>query len=153
MTGPTEAIRTCLAKSFQFKGRATRSEFWWFALVVVISSTMILTMGAPHNDAHSAIRPLFLAMYLIPLLSASLLLSVGIRRTRDAGLPPMVYLAPVTTGMLLLLAGFIFTYESLWTALALLLLPICSLVLLLLCALPSRAPITPHRPNPNEVPQ
>ncbi|MFQ1699304.1 DUF805 domain-containing protein [Loktanella agnita] len=29
--GPTQAIRTCLAKSFQFKGRASQAEFWWFA--------------------------------------------------------------------------------------------------------------------------
>jgi len=28
---PAQAIKTCLAKSFQFKGRVTRSEFWWFA--------------------------------------------------------------------------------------------------------------------------
>lgn len=28
---PLTAIQTCLAKSFQFSGRASRSEFWWFA--------------------------------------------------------------------------------------------------------------------------
>jgi uncharacterized membrane protein YhaH (DUF805 family) len=31
MMGPVQAITTCLAKSFQFSGRASRSEFWWFA--------------------------------------------------------------------------------------------------------------------------
>ena len=29
---PATAIKTCLAKSFQFSGRASRAEFWWFAL-------------------------------------------------------------------------------------------------------------------------
>jgi uncharacterized membrane protein YhaH (DUF805 family) len=30
--GPAQAIRTGLAKSFQISGRASRSEFWWFAV-------------------------------------------------------------------------------------------------------------------------
>ena len=29
--GPVNAIKTGFAKSLQFKGRAARSEFWWFA--------------------------------------------------------------------------------------------------------------------------
>ncbi len=36
--GPLDAIKTCLAKSFQFKGRASRSEFWWpFAVFAVLA--------------------------------------------------------------------------------------------------------------------
>ena len=30
--GFTEAVKTCLSKSFTVKGRATRSEFWYFML-------------------------------------------------------------------------------------------------------------------------
>ncbi|MDD9855928.1 MAG: DUF805 domain-containing protein, partial [Gammaproteobacteria bacterium] len=32
--GPVDAIRTCLVKFFDFRGRASRSEFWWFFLGV-----------------------------------------------------------------------------------------------------------------------
>jgi uncharacterized membrane protein YhaH (DUF805 family) len=34
--GPAEAIRTCLAKYFQFSGRAGRAEFWLFAAAVFL---------------------------------------------------------------------------------------------------------------------
>ena len=37
MTFPT-AIRTCLRKYFTFSGRASRSEYWWFALAVIVGS-------------------------------------------------------------------------------------------------------------------
>lgn len=40
--GPVDAIRTCLVKFFDFRGRASRSEFWWFfALAVVLESIKI----------------------------------------------------------------------------------------------------------------
>jgi len=32
--GPVDAIRTCLVKFCDFRGRASRSEFWWFFLAV-----------------------------------------------------------------------------------------------------------------------
>ncbi len=31
-----DAVKTCLAKYVDFKGRASRSEFWWFYLFVII---------------------------------------------------------------------------------------------------------------------
>jgi uncharacterized membrane protein YhaH (DUF805 family) len=30
--GPADAVRTCLARYFDFRGRASRPEFWWFML-------------------------------------------------------------------------------------------------------------------------
>ena len=33
--GPVQALKTCLRKSFQFSGRASRSEFWWFMTFAV----------------------------------------------------------------------------------------------------------------------
>jgi uncharacterized membrane protein YhaH (DUF805 family) len=33
--GPVEAITTCLRKSFDFSGRASRAEFWWFAPIAI----------------------------------------------------------------------------------------------------------------------
>jgi uncharacterized membrane protein YhaH (DUF805 family) len=39
---PTQAIKTGLAKSFQFKGRASRAEFWWFAGILLIATFGLL---------------------------------------------------------------------------------------------------------------
>jgi uncharacterized membrane protein YhaH (DUF805 family) len=39
-----ESIRTCFAKYADFSGRASRSEYWWFALFITltwIASSMI----------------------------------------------------------------------------------------------------------------
>lgn len=34
--GPAAAIKTGFAKSFQFRGRTSRSEFWWFSGFVLV---------------------------------------------------------------------------------------------------------------------
>jgi len=40
--GPVDAICTCLIKFCDFRGRASRSEFWWFfALAVVLESIKV----------------------------------------------------------------------------------------------------------------
>ncbi len=36
--GFKEAVKTCFAKYADFSGRASRSEFWWFNLFVIIVS-------------------------------------------------------------------------------------------------------------------
>ena len=33
-----DAIQTCFSKYADFKGRATRSEYWWFVLFIVLAS-------------------------------------------------------------------------------------------------------------------
>jgi len=32
---PVDAVRTCMVKFFDFRGRASRSEFWWFFAAVM----------------------------------------------------------------------------------------------------------------------
>lgn len=41
-----EATRTCLRKYFQFSGRASRSEFWRFALVTFLASLAVSVLNA-----------------------------------------------------------------------------------------------------------
>ena len=36
-----DAIRTCLSKYADFTGRATRPEYWWFVLFVVLVSAAL----------------------------------------------------------------------------------------------------------------
>ena len=45
MMDPVTAVKTCFKKYFDFKGRARRSEFWWFILFVVIVSSALSYFG------------------------------------------------------------------------------------------------------------
>ena len=36
-----ESIKICLAKAFTFKGRARRSEFWWFVLCYFVIDQLL----------------------------------------------------------------------------------------------------------------
>ena len=65
-----DAIRVCLAKYADFTGRATRAEYWWFFLAVLIGS-------AAASAAHPALYGLFSVAALLPLLA------VGARRLHD----------------------------------------------------------------------
>lgn len=67
-----ESIRVCLTKYADFNGRATRPEFWWFALFVT------LVVGAS-TYLSEAVGSVFLIAMLLPLLA------VGARRLRDIG--------------------------------------------------------------------
>ena len=74
-TGPVtffESIRTCLTKYAEFNGRASRSEFWWFALFVVICASAFALLD-------ETLEGIFLLAVLLPLLA------VGARRLRDSG--------------------------------------------------------------------
>jgi uncharacterized membrane protein YhaH (DUF805 family) len=35
--GPADAVRTCLARYFDFRGRTSRPEFWWFMLFCFVA--------------------------------------------------------------------------------------------------------------------
>lgn len=45
MMDPVAAVKTCFKKYFDFKGRARRSEFWWFVLFVLIVSSVLSYFG------------------------------------------------------------------------------------------------------------
>ena len=62
MNFPT-AIKTCFVKYATFKGRATRSEYWYFTLFMVIVSAL-LTQLFPHNG--DLIASLF---FLVPSIA------------------------------------------------------------------------------------
>ncbi len=84
------AIRTCLSKYATFTGRASRPEFWWFALftmlVSAVTNTIDSAIGVGINavwwgkDAHF---DLFNSVAQLVLLLPSI--AVTTRRFRDAG--------------------------------------------------------------------
>ena len=73
-TGMTffEAIRVCLVKFADFTGRASRAEFWWFVLFIVLVASVLAYLSEAAGGA-------FLTAMTLPLLAA------GTRRLREAG--------------------------------------------------------------------
>ena len=67
-----ESIRVCLTKYAEFNGRASRSEFWWFALFVTLVASALVYLS-------EALSSIFLIAILLPLLAA------GARRLHDTG--------------------------------------------------------------------
>ena len=93
-TGPMafhQAILVCLAKYAEFNGRASRAEFWWFFLFVILVSGGLAYLS-------EALSSVFLVAILLPLLA------VGARRLRDIGKSPwwLLYLLVPVGGIVIL---------------------------------------------------
>ncbi len=94
-----ESVRTCINKYATFDGRASRSEFWWFYLFVLLVSIvamlpgyLFMIAGAAGTDEGSAPGALFwigimlivaAAIFQLALLIPQL--AVGCRRLHDRG--------------------------------------------------------------------
>lgn len=78
MMDPVTAVTTCFKKYFDFKGRARRSEFWWFALFVLIVSS-VFTFLSGIVPAIAYVGMVFTWGTLIPLFAALT------RRLHDTG--------------------------------------------------------------------
>ena len=91
----TESLNTCLKKYFVFQGRASRSEYWWFQLIVSPSyfiSTII----------ENEIGYFFLGITLFTLIPA---ISAGVRRLHDtnrSGFFLLISFMPFIGGLVLL---------------------------------------------------
>ena len=93
--GFVEAIKTCLSKYFVFSGRAVRSEYWWFALFVVLVSVVLAVVDASlfgmdpeTGESTQVLTPIFQLAVVIPMLAA------GWRRLHDTGRPGWYLLLP-----------------------------------------------------------
>ncbi|MEL6573061.1 MAG: DUF805 domain-containing protein [Pseudomonadota bacterium] len=78
--GPAEAIKSGFKKSFQFSGRASRSEYWWFLPVGLLMPAVALCV-VDRSPIESSIWPSlgFIAISLLPLITLTT------RRLRDTG--------------------------------------------------------------------
>ena len=95
-----ESILVCFKKYAEFNGRASRSEFWWFALFITLVTSALVYIS-------ETLGSIFLIATLLPLLA------VGTRRLRDTGRSgwwQLFLLAPV--GGLVLL-GFLWAEPTL----------------------------------------
>lgn len=78
MMDPVTAVKTCFKKYFDFKGRARRSEFWWFALFVLIVPAALTYLNA-FVPAMVYVAAVFTCATYIPLFAALT------RRLHDTG--------------------------------------------------------------------
>ena len=65
-----DAVKACLAKYADFDGRATRAEYWWFFLAVLLGSAAASVIGF-------RTYALFALVTLLPMVA------VGARRLHD----------------------------------------------------------------------
>lgn len=92
--GPLAALNSALVNSFKFSGRATRSEFWWFFLVVFLIGLVTVTLDAmtvynvvltEGEEAILSMSPFDFYSVWVSLLTTIPYLSLSIRRLHDAG--------------------------------------------------------------------
>ena len=91
----TESLNTCLKKYFVFQGRASRSEYWWFQLIV--SPSYFISTILENEIAY-----FFLGVTLFTLIPA---ISAGVRRLHDtnkSGFFLLISFIPFIGGLVLL---------------------------------------------------
>ena len=68
------AIATCLRKYASFRGRARRSEYWWFVLfyLICLAVTFAVAMAVWENNHEASVLIFFLMFFIltIPRISA-----------------------------------------------------------------------------------
>ncbi len=74
-----DAIKTCFSKYADFKGRASRPEYWWFFLSYFIAYAVALILGIAVKGLFIPLILLMVVAYFIPLLAAA------VRRLHDTG--------------------------------------------------------------------
>tara|TARA_B100001057_G_scaffold434397_1_gene464020 strand:+ start:188 stop:556 length:369 start_codon:yes stop_codon:yes gene_type:complete len=91
----SESVSTCLKKYFVFEGRASRSEYWWFQLIVSPSYFISTVL-------ENEISYFFLGITLFTLIPA---ISAGVRRLHDtnrSGFFLLISFIPFIGGIVLL---------------------------------------------------
>lgn len=79
------SVQTCFKKYAEFNGRASRSEYWWFALAIFLISLVLATVS-------STLTNLFSLATLLPSLA------VGARRLHDtdrSGWWQLLWIVPI----------------------------------------------------------
>lgn len=85
----TEAVKTCLTTKYaDFKGRASRSEFWWFfafyyALVLVLFFGLLIPMASDNASLLSSVW--FGIIWVVAMVMMLPILSAMVRRLHDIG--------------------------------------------------------------------
>lgn len=81
----TESVRTCFVKYADFSGRASRSEFWWWALFTLVASVALAVIS----------QTLSLAFTLATLLPYLAVTSRRLHDTDRSGWAQLIGLIPI----------------------------------------------------------
>jgi len=86
-----DSIWTCFKKYSDFQGSASRSEFWWFFLFIILVASVLVLIN-------EILGEIFLILTLLPFLA------VGSRRLRDVGKSAweLLYLLVPIAGLVIL---------------------------------------------------
>ena len=95
-----EAIKSVFSKYATFKGRARRSEYWYFVLFTVICSVLISCLSLVAPSAGTVLNGLFTLAILIPAYA------VETRRLHDVGRSGWLIVAKLVLGIASLVCLF-----------------------------------------------
>ncbi|WP_108839344.1 DUF805 domain-containing protein [Tateyamaria sp. Alg231-49] len=109
--GFSDTIKTCFRKYLVFSGRATRPEYWWFVLFVVVTSALLAVVDSllfgsnpETGEGTHVLSSVFQLGVVIPMLAA------GWRRLHDTGKPGWYLLLPMALSiatMVMLMTGVV----------------------------------------------
>ena len=81
---PIEAFSSAWQKSFNYSGKATRPEYWWFVLInAIIYGVLFAVASAVAASTENPILMGLVSIYAIAQIFPSL--AVSVRRLRDSG--------------------------------------------------------------------
>jgi len=102
------AVKTCLKKYATFKGRAARSEFWYWALFTWLLSMAAYTIDSAFSGGADPLTRSTTVSNLVILATVLPTVGVSIRRLHDAGRSGWWFLLTFTgIGALLLLYWYL----------------------------------------------
>ena len=87
-----DSIKVCFTKYADFKGTASRSEYWWFVLFLVVGSLALSTIGP-------LVSGLFALGTLLPSIAAA---ARRLHDTQRSGWWQLIVLIPVVGWIVLL---------------------------------------------------
>ena len=133
-----EAIKVCFAKYSDFKGRASRSEFWWFFLVQLFYSSVLgIAMNAVALSMIGASNVVGLMLTALAQMILTLVIlvpycAVGVRRFHDTNRSGEGFVIAVTVIFLSMTAlefgfGDAFSLRMLSTILSITLMCLCAI--------------------------
>jgi len=105
-----DSIKTCLANSFNAEGRASRSEYWWFALFAFllrmgVSIVLAVITVIAGMDLESSLLIIDIVDLLVLLILFPATLCAGIRRLHDVGKSGWFILIPIYNFILAVTEG------------------------------------------------
>lgn len=81
----TSAIATCFANYATFRGRARRSEYWFFVLFMILSSLVAAVLDSAIASTGSPVGGLSIFSTILGIVFMLPSLAAGVRRLHDAG--------------------------------------------------------------------